>query len=86
MSLAGRLRQQLCWDVVRILATKTCPGLPTSFRTAEILRRVEGAACKMNESEYDFKLLNRGEGEQIKEWIEDIRSMRRDHDRRLPQV
>ncbi|KAK9810247.1 hypothetical protein WJX72_007249 [[Myrmecia] bisecta] len=73
----GVLRQDLCWNVVRLLATKVCRTLPNSVRTGNFLDRVEKAA-QMICDDTRFEDLPRSKSRQAEGWIEDIKALRRE--------
>jgi hypothetical protein len=77
--MAGYLRQRLCWDVLRILATKTCPQLSTcnSVRTGEFLRKVEKAAEEIMKKGSRFRKISVDEREETEEWINDLKLLRK---------
>ncbi|KAK9820251.1 hypothetical protein WJX72_008096 [[Myrmecia] bisecta] len=70
----GALRQRLCWDVVRILATKVCPVLADSVPNYMLLSRVKAAADKLSAEDEgsSFIDLRMAEVWETKKWIVDI--------------
>ncbi|KAK9829504.1 hypothetical protein WJX72_006246 [[Myrmecia] bisecta] len=72
----GVLRQDLCWNVVRLLATKVCRTLPNTVRTGDFLDRVEKAAQIICD-EARFEDLPRWKTRQAKEWIADVKAQRK---------
>ena len=75
---AGRLRQQLCWNIVRILSTKVCRRLPNSMHTADFLTRIEDAAKKIVEEDGCCEELYKREITQAKEWIADLQALHKE--------
>ncbi|KAK9809968.1 hypothetical protein WJX72_002785 [[Myrmecia] bisecta] len=73
----GVLRQDLCWNVVRLLATKVCRTLPNSVQTGDFLDRIEKAA-RMICDDTRFEDLPRSKSRQAEGWIEDIKALRRE--------
>ena len=75
---AGRLRQKLCWNVVRILSTKVSRELPNTVYTADFLRKIENAAKKMIDEDGCCEDLNMREVSQARKWIADLKALRKE--------
>lgn len=70
------LRQELCWHIVRILATSVCPKLADSIRTGMFLGKVRDAARKLIEDSDSspFQELNWGQIRTARKWVSKLDS------------
>ena len=71
----GRLRQELCWHVLRILVGELCSQQPGGCaRAGASLARLEDAAQKL--IDHPFKALTADQQQQVQAWIARMAALR----------
>lgn len=76
------MEQELCWNVVRMLAETICPDLPNTFYGADIFNRVQSAAITLKDARR-FPRLDAGELARVDDWIASIKELRRNMMRKI---
>jgi hypothetical protein len=76
--VTGSLRQQVCWDIVRILAQKYClkPKVANTVKTRAFVQRVEGAARKLYRKDGRFKHIQQWQGWESTKWASGLKVLR----------